>query len=307
MKKKKIESFIQEGVNPTNGVVILISSIGDNYDNPQNRIHLIKNNKKFEFGLNGIELISIDASSDGKTYALCDDGAVLKFNWLKPKNTKELKKSAEIIENLISEDIGPLRRIRIIGSDVLCAGSVGQVYKLLNNDTFESLPILKFENTEPTIEDICGTSIDDFIAVTSEGYAFHFDGIVWEKLNLPSNGESMNSICLFENKNYGICGKGSLIIISNNNEWEEIKTLDNEQDYYGIGYFSSRVYISHTNGIDLYEHNELVSMNFPSNEENEIGMLRSGIDGVWTFGSKLGIIKDNKWNTYSLDDIEFGD
>ena len=45
------DDYIQEGVNPAPGVVILACTVGDDYDDPQNRILVLKDGNWLDFDL----------------------------------------------------------------------------------------------------------------------------------------------------------------------------------------------------------------------------------------------------------------
>ncbi|MCF7220574.1 hypothetical protein [Marilutibacter chinensis] len=133
------DAFIQEGVSPAPDVVILACTVGDDYDDPKNRVGVKKNGLWLDFSLAGEAILSVDASADGLAYVLGENGTIVRFDWKIPTTKDELGASRTLFPNLPVDDEGPLRRIRIIGDDVICVGSVGQVYRL-NNETIETLP-----------------------------------------------------------------------------------------------------------------------------------------------------------------------
>lgn len=86
-------------------------------------------------------------------YLMGEYGSVVEFNCLRPQNQDALKASRKLYSNSAVADIAPLRRVRILGGEVICAGYGGQVYQL-RGDRFKSFPILMNDGEDLDIEDI---------------------------------------------------------------------------------------------------------------------------------------------------------
>jgi hypothetical protein len=134
------DDYIQEGASPASGVIVLACTVGDDYDDPKNRILVRKEETWLEFGCRGEAVLSTDASANGMAYVLGENGTVIRFDW-RAATTDELRASRSLFVNPAVVEIGPLRRIRILGSDVICGGSGGQAYQLKDGQ-FERLPTL---------------------------------------------------------------------------------------------------------------------------------------------------------------------
>lgn len=169
------DAYIQEGVLPAPGVLIAACTIGDDDDVPKNKVGVRRSSGWLEFRLSGEAILSVDADSAGAAYVLGENGSVIVFDWRAPSIQPELKASRQAWLNPVVEDLGPLGRLRMLGDDVVCAGSVGQAYRVVAGQ-FHALPPLMVGDEAITIEDLAGTSASDFVAVTSDGYAAHFDG-----------------------------------------------------------------------------------------------------------------------------------
>ncbi|ESS70640.1 hypothetical protein MGMO_120c00270 [Methyloglobulus morosus KoM1] len=289
------DDYIQEAVSPMSGVLIMTCTVGDNYDDPINRILELRNGSWMEFGLAGEVFLSIDAKKDGKAYVLGEGGTVFRFNWL-AETQEELKASRVLIENSIVEEIGPLRQIRVVGEDVICGGSVGQMYRL-NGDQFKALPQLNIGGVEPTIEGISGNSSSDFIVVTSDGLGAWFNGSNWHNLDLPTN-VNLTSVCLLYDGRYAIAGYDGTILLGNREHWSIIEPINEERSYWGIATRDGVVYVSHSGGIDMLRDNKLTSLDIPKSNKHEFTGLTSGIDGIWSCsGQTIGIITADEWRT----------
>lgn len=287
--------YIQEAVSPMSGVLIMTCTVGDNYDDPINRILELRNGSWMEFGLAGEVFLSIDAMIDGQAYVLGESGTVFKFNW-RAGTQDDLKASRVPIENSSVDDIGPLRQIRIVGGDVICGGSVGQMYRLIG-DQFEAFPQLIIDGVEPTIEGICGNSVNDFVVVSSDGLGALFNGSDWHNLDLPTN-VNLTSVCLLDDGRYAIAGYNGTILLGNREQWTIIEPIDEERSYWGIASRDGGVYVSHSGGIDMLCDNKLSSLDIPDVSQYEITGLTTSTDGIWSCsGQTIGIITADGWRT----------
>lgn len=294
------EDCIQESANPESGTLILACTMGDDYDNQKNRVILIRNDEEIEFGASGSAVVSIDTSTNGLAYVLMEDGPVVEFNWKMPKNQDDLKSSRKLFLNDEALENGPLRRIRIIGGEVVCGGTCGQMYHLTNGK-FRKLPTLVCEGEEPMIKDFIGTSINDFIAVTVDGYAAHFDGNKWTILDLPTNS-ALHGICLTQNGEYAYAGYESTFAIGNADKWKIIDSYnhENEIDYYGIASLGDKIYAAHLGGLDVFDGEALTRLASVDDSDLEFVYLRSGVDGVWACaGHTIGLINESGWHRYA--------
>ncbi|MDL5367881.1 hypothetical protein QSH18_19930 [Xanthomonas sp. NCPPB 2654] len=287
-------AFIQEGVSPVAGIIIAACTLGDDRDNPKNRIGVRRQDVWLEFGLSAEAILSIDAATDGSAYILGENGSVVRFDWKSPTR-EELKASRKAYANPAVGNIGPLRRLRIIGGDVICAGSVGQVYRLLG-DRFETLPKLSVGYQDATIEDIAGSSRSDVVAVTSEGYAAHFDGKNWTVLDLPTKA-GLTSICRLDNGHYAIVGKNGTVLIGVADQWSIVQPIDTRRSYWGVATYDDEIYAAHLPGVDKVAGQTLIALDIEE-ADLQFTVLRSSAEGVLSFADRtIGLIRDDRWQT----------
>lgn len=289
------DAYIQEGMSPTPGIVVVCATVGDDDDNPQTRIGVRRDNAWLKFGFDGDAGLSVDTHESGKAYVLGESGAVVQFDW-KASDQSALKNSGVLIENPKAEDEGPLRRLRVLGNDVICVGSVGQAY-LLTKKRFTSLPKLIVDGEAPTIEDLAGSSASDFIAVTSDGFVAHFDGRAWSVVDFPSNA-SFTSICMPRKEHYVICGKRGSVIVGSRNTWAVVPGLDEEVDYWGIASHNQRLYAAHLEGIDEITPTGAIQIPIRNSKSLYFTVLRCCEDGVWSFADHtIGRVTNDVWTT----------
>lgn len=288
-------AFIQEGVSPAEGVVIAACTVGDDDENPENRIGVRRQDGWLEFRLSAEAVVSVDAADDGAAYVLGENGSVVRFDWKSP--TREaLKASRRVYANPAVADIGPLRRIRIVGADVVCAGSGGQAYRLVE-DRFEALPGLVVAGRDTTIEDLAGSSRSDFIAVTSDGHAACFGGEGWTLLDLPVEA-SLTSICRLDDGDYAIAGKDGTVLAGAPGRWSRVPQADIERSYWGIAADGADIYAAHLAGVDRVTGQGMVALEVEDAGRLEFAVLRSGAEGAWSFaGTTIGRVRDGEWRT----------
>jgi hypothetical protein len=287
--------FIQEGVSPAPGVLIAACTIGDDYDSPKNKIGVRRAGGWLDFGISKEAILSVDADEAGAAYVLGENGSVVAFAWRAPATQAELKASRQAFRNPAVESRGPLRRLRLLGRDVVCAGSVGQAYRL-DGGQFHALPVLQVDGQALTIEDLAGSAVSDFIAVTSDGYAAWFDGVRWQTLDLPTNA-SLTSICEFGG-DVAIAGKNGTLVLGNRAQghWSVVPPLDEKRSYWGVAAFEGVVHVAHLGGIDRLVDGALVPLGIPDAASHEFAVLRSGADGVWSFAGKtIGQVVGDQW------------
>lgn len=287
------DAYIQEGTSPALGVVLACSTVGDDDENPRTRVGVRRSNGWLTFGVSGFGALSLDASTSGAAYVLAESGAVVSFDWTRT-DLAELKASRTLTENPAVEDEGPLRRLRLLGADVVAAGSVGQAY-LLRDGSFVALPRLLINGEAPTIEDLAGASVSNFVAVTSDGYVAHFDGQAWSALDFPSNA-SLTSICITRPGQYAISGKTGLIVVGTLNAWAQVPNLDPEVDYWGIAAHDQRIYAASLDGVDEITPQGPSPIPIPNVDALDFTVLRAGPDGVWSFADRtIGRVAKGQW------------
>jgi hypothetical protein len=290
------ESFIQEGMSPTLGVLILACSKGDNYDNPQNRILISKNGDGLAFEYSGQAIVSVDADIDGKAYVLSEEGLAVEFNWKQPSSKLELQSSMKFIEHLEVKEKGPLRRIRILNRVPICVGSAGQVYRI-HKEKWEDIPGIP---SHFTLEDVCAQDSSDVAVAGSDGYASLFDGSKWHRFNLPTKS-NLTCICALGAGQFAIAGFQSTILIGRGDKWKRVGPPDGEKIYWGIATHDGLVYTAHRGGIDVYDGNQLSPLRMPDSSRRIFSKLRVAKDGIWSCsGQSIGLISKGRWQDFNF-------
>ena len=255
-----------------------------------------KEGKWLDFSFSGEAVLSIDASPDGRAYVLGENGSVIGFSWRDSERLEELCSSVRVFVNPVVPRIGPLRRIKIIGDKVICAGSVGQVYELLAGK-FRALPKLVVAGRDVIIEDIYGISLEDLTVVTIEGFLANYNGAGWEHIDLPTSA-SLSRISRLRDGRYVLVGKKGTVLIGDRDQWSIRESPNAEISYWGLGEWEGVLYVSHLGGIHVLLGDTLQALPIPDAENLEFTMLKSGPDGLWSFaGQTIGLIDERGWTT----------
>ncbi len=290
------DAFIQEGCAPTDDLLMVACTIGDNYDDPQNELVLFSSERLFRFGFAGEALVSVDWHTDGTAFTMGEEGSVIRFSWRDISSEKKLKDSRELFENEQAVETGPMRRLRVVDGTPLCVGSFGQIYSL-SVDGFKVFPFLKIYDDEVTIKDIAGGSLTDIVAVTQQGYAARYDGAQWIDLSLPTNMK-LSGVTRLNNGDYAIVGSGGNLFIGKQDQWIHHRVDDSNRDYYGVAVHDTLIYMAHIGGVDVFDGEKIEEITYDRKHGLEFAFLSKGKACVWSFcGSAIGCIADRKWTT----------
>lgn len=287
------DDYVQEGVNPAPGVLVLACTVGDDYDEPDNRILVLRDGTWFDFNVGGDVLMSVDGTPDGTAFVLGENGSVIQLDWRTPATSSEMEATSRRFDNPQAR-LGPLRTIRVMGGEVVCSGTRGQAYRLRDGN-FDALPRLVINDQEQTLESICGSSASDFIAVTTDGFGAHFDGAVWHNLDLPTN-VPFNAVCRLPQGGFAIVGDAATLIIGQPGQWRLVRPDEAEYTFWGVAARESEIFVGNVGGIEVFDGSSFRLLDIPQEEDDEFGLLRQGPDGIWSFnGHTIGVITSAGW------------
>ncbi len=156
-----------------------------------------------------------------------------------------------------------LTTMRIIGKHIYVAGMARQVYR---RPIFEgrwekvdrgalvprkSLEIAGFKAID-------GLHEEDIYAVGFYGQIWHYEGVMWNQLDSPTNVKLECVRCIAQDLIFISGGKG-IVIKGNKNKWEIIHNEATRNTFWGMEYFMKTLYLSTEQGaLFKLEHDEIV-------------------------------------------------
>lgn len=178
---------------------------------------------------------------------------------------------------------GDFRSVVEIGGKAYAVGHDGMVCRLdsLNQWTRidEGLP------GEFDIEGIHGFAGDDIYATGFKGQLWHFNGKIWNKLELPTNTNLSRLRCM-EDENVYIGGHGGILVRGRGNQWTIIDHDETNKDIWGISWFNDEAYISTMSMVYRLKGQNLEPVNFGEDPPRTTYQLSAAKDVLWSIGEK---------------------
>ena len=288
------DHFMQEPANPAPGVLLIACTIGKwDADDVRGRVVLVRDGAWFDFVREKESFGSIAAHQDGRGFVL-GDSTVYQFDW-RATDEAALRASVKRFPNDEAATTGPLRRIRVVGDDIVTVGTAGQVY-VLRREAFAKLPIVEGPDGDFHLKDVSGTGSGDLLAASLDGYLAHFDGTAWSLCNLPTNVQ-LKSICRLPDGRYAVAGVRSTVLIGIRDQWQIQNPIQAKRDYMGVATFSGEIFLSYLGGADRVEGTGLRPVVLPKTVPGlEWGALIAGSDGIWSAsGHSVGRVSQTGW------------
>jgi hypothetical protein len=134
------------------------------------------------------------------------------------------------------------------------------------------------------VQAIDGNGLSDLYAVGMEGGAWHFDGKVWRRLDLPSNRNLTSVKCADNGVVYAAGHGGTLIRGNRDGRWSLIDDGDMTEDIWDLEWFAGSLYVSTLDGLFVLKSERLHSVVYGKHTPKSTYQL-SVFDGVmWSSG-----------------------
>jgi len=171
--------------------------------------------------------------------------------------------------------LGNLISMRLIGNAVYIVGMQRQVYKRRLTDPDwtradigcvvpeKSLEIASFEALD-------GTSEEDIYGVGLYGEIWRYDGLIWRRLDSPTNVK-LQAVCCVDEDTIYIAGARGLVLKGNENTWKFVNNTSTELTFWGIARYKDQIYLSTDQGSIFTICND------------EIILVRTGLEPLSTF------------------------
>jgi hypothetical protein len=174
-------------------------------------------------------------------------------------NLMRIKDDAVLEESVVGDElsIGPFRRVRIVGDDVLVVGDDRGIYRWTHGHSERLVeapnrPELSADSEEQFVDsliddaqlvfDIDGTSAEQLIAVGSDGGLWRLHDKRLIALDSPTN-LPLYSICRCDAARYCVGGREGLVLKGNETGWSEFAIVDGAGDLPSVARFRDSIYV----------------------------------------------------------------
>lgn len=206
-----------------------------------------------------------------------------------------------IVEKKLSiSEKSRVTQLRCIDKKAYAVTSMREVYRRDVPDKWANLSVPIIESEKKSLyrigfDAINGFSENDIYACGSNGDAWHYNGNIWSKLDLPTNAMISDMICGGDGFVYIIFWHG-LILKGRDNNWEMIKQ-DAVDQLDAIAWFKGNVYVATWNRLYTLVDNKLVGVPFQNGySQIACGHLVAGYGYLISAGPKEAHIFDGeKW------------
>jgi hypothetical protein len=174
-----------------------------------------------------------------------------------------------------------LRSVREIGGVAHAIGIRGMVYRLDALDRWtridEGLPH-DFDG-----QAIHGTGLSDLHAVGFRGDAWHFDGKVWRRQDLPTNRNLTSVVCAADGTVY-VAGHDGILLRGRPGQWESIEHGDTDENIWDLEWFAGQLFVSTLDGLFSLQGDHLKPVAYGRHTPKSTYQLSANEGVMWSNG-----------------------
>jgi len=243
---------------------------------------------------------------------------------IKPKERKG--KAKKLLNAPTGFSMGRLiyiKELKVIDDEVYVCGGIRKVLKRNGYDDWKDLTLMKEHpqlhkeyldaqkngTDSPFIgsfKSLDGFNKNDIYACGSNGDCWHYDGVTWIRMNIPTNLE-LNKIVAAKDGNVYIAARDGVIVKgrdkyeNNPEEWELIKSdisALNGNPFEGATWFKDKLYVSTSYGLYVLESNKLKPVEFGKEAQFSFQHVISNEEILISYGPYNALSFDGKeWKT----------
>lgn len=201
---------------------------------------------------------------------------------------------------------GLMTHLREIGGQLWACGQRGQVYRRFGRDDwrhqdrglFVELKLADYVgrgaelaeamfSSGPMLNCLDGSSEQDVYVVGLQGFVAHFDGKRWQRVALNTD-EHLTWVRCYGRDEVWICGYNGTVLKGNARQgFTDVSTVDDNQTWVCLSKFQDRVYLSHEDGLYVYDGQRIEEVQTGLSPELQDGWRVDHADGVlWSIGIK---------------------
>jgi hypothetical protein len=185
--------------------------------------------------------------------------------------------------------VGPMRGIRSIDGKAYAVGMYRQAFRRDGaNDWIRidgGLTSVEKKTKMSSFESIDGFSSNEIYAVGRQGEIWQFDGHDWHNADSPTN-MILTNICCAEDENAYVCGRFGTLLVGRNNRWQLIPQTLTEEDFWGVAWYSGKLYLSTMRFIYVLENGQLIPVDFGEDVPLTCFHLSAANGVLWSIGAK---------------------
>jgi hypothetical protein len=183
---------------------------------------------------------------------------------------------------------GPIREIRVIGSDLYAVGMGRQVYQRIER---------RWERIDEGVLDTSGRITAGLTSITGDGNGFlvavGYDGEIWEfheawtEITSPTN-LLLTRVISHDGKYYA-AGLHGVVLCRELSGWRVIDTGGFERDIWDLETFRGTLYLGTTQGLFWMTPDEEIKPVDPATFTRQVhcASLSAGRDRLWCFGAEI--------------------
>lgn len=183
-------------------------------------------------------------------------------------------------------NLGYTTCIREIGESLFVCGQNNQVYQRKGNDEWVSLTIgpLRHNDDGNTFNSIAGFAGDDLYVVGDQGRAYHYNGHVWQQIELPVKAH-LQSIRYYAKDEVWIGGYDGVLLKGNiKTGFTKVNNPINET-FWSLAKFQDKIYLATTTDLYHYDGNTISKVQTNLKPEISTYCLDSNEEELWSFGA----------------------
>lgn len=195
---------------------------------------------------------------------------------------------------------GGIHRVKTIGGNLYFCGGNNSVGKRIGKDSWLNhtcdIPNpARGDSLDSSLDDIDGFDETDIYAAGRDGQVFHFDGMIWSQIRMPTT-EHFETLCCAGDGMVYIGGVEGSIYVGRYNKWKKIHSQPMSLPFQDMVWYVDRVWCTSDYGLWTICNEKLERVELPEGMHGYAGNLSVG-DGVLLLAGYAGaaFLENNRW------------
>ncbi|HTT22316.1 MAG TPA: hypothetical protein VMG82_25535 [Candidatus Sulfotelmatobacter sp.] len=184
---------------------------------------------------------------------------------------------------------GMMRGIGTVAGKAYAVGMQRQAYRRDDRALWVSIDAGARPSEEDdsvySFEHIAGFSENEIYAAGRGGEIWLYEAGTWKQQDSPTN-LVLTRLCSAGDDNVYICGRLGTLIRGRRNRWELIEHEETTDDFWGMAWFQSHLYVSTMRELYRLDSGRLLRVNFGKDIPSSCFALSAGDGVMWSIGPK---------------------